>query len=99
MFLWGVCSLLQSRWISSISKALDVLKRTKRAILFLVHDVLFLDEFSSSPRLFLVQLVILFLEGVSLFLVDSLYIVIPMRLFLVQYHLFLVQYVLFLDDF
>jgi hypothetical protein len=35
----------------------------------------------------------------GLFLVDSLYIVISMRLFLDGYSLFLVQYVLFLDDF
>lgn len=54
--------------------------------------MLFLDELSFSPRLFLVQFHILFLEGVTLFLVDSLYIVILMRLFLVQYVLFLVHF-------
>lgn len=75
------------------------LNELKGPILFLVQYRLFLDELTFSPRLFLVQFQILFLEGVGLFLVDSLYIVILMRLFLVRYHLFLVQYVLFLDDF
>ena len=60
------------------------LNELKGAILFLVQYVLFLDESTFSPRLFL--------EALGLFLVYSLYIVILMRLFLVQY-------VLFLDDF
>jgi ABC-type transporter Mla maintaining outer membrane lipid asymmetry permease subunit MlaE len=67
------------------------LNELKGAILFLVQYVLFLDELTFSPRLFL--------EALGLFLVDSLYIVILMRLFLDGYSLFLVQYVLFLDDF
>ena len=75
------------------------LNELKGAILFLVQYVLFLDELTFSPRLFLVQFQILFLEALGLFLVDSLYIVISMRLFLDGYSLFLVQYVLFLDDF
>ena len=75
------------------------LNELKRGNLFLVQYHLFLDESTFSPRLFLVQFQVLFLEASVLFLVDSLYIVFWMRLFLVHYALFLEGYVLFLGYF
>ena len=52
------------------------LNELKRGNLFLEQYHLFLDESTFSPRLFLVQLAILFLEALVLFLVHdaSLYI-------------------------
>lgn len=75
------------------------LNELKRGNLFLEQYHLFLDESTFSPRLFLVQFQVLFLEASVLFLVDSLYIVFWMLVFLDEALLFLVQYVLFLVHF